>query len=168
MKVLYNNLEIKNGRFITPKETRVEPKIEYYAKPNALYTLIMHDPDAVGGNLIHWIIVNIDGNNLHSGDELLKYKGPAPPPGSGRHKYIFLFFKQNSIINNVIFKRHISMVELYKKLDVIIKPVYTIYFTSKNQYDGKKEHLIKPNKTKTYKKINKRYKRQKNTMRRNM
>ena len=170
MKVLYNNLEIKNGMFITPKETRLEPKIEYYAKPNSLYTLIMHDPDAVGGNLIHWIIVNIDGNNLHTGYELLKYKGPSPPPGSGRHKYIFLFFKQNSRIriNNVIYKRHISMVELYEKLDLILKPIYAIYFTSKNQYGGKKEQpLIKQNKTKTHKKIKKRPKRQ-NTMRRNM
>jgi hypothetical protein len=161
MKILYNNSEIKNGVFLTPTETHSEPKIEYNAKPNTLYTLIMHDPDAVAGNLLHWVIVNIDGNNVNNGDELLKYKGPAPPKGSGTHSYIFMFYEQKDRINTQISKRIMPMVGLYKKLDVSLKPVYSEYFTSKYQDGGKNKKSSKTTKTRNS------YKKSHNTRRRN-
>jgi phosphatidylethanolamine-binding protein (PEBP) family uncharacterized protein len=156
MKVLYNNLKIKNGIFLTPKETHTKPKIQYKSSANTFYSLIMHDPDAVGGNLIHWLIVNISGNNVNNGDEILEYKGPAPPKGSGTHKYIILFLKQNDRINTKIDKRQMSMDELYEKLDVKLQPFSRTYFTSKNQYEGKKNkqnktRKIRQNKKKTCK-----------------
>jgi len=149
MKVLYNNSEIKDGMFLTPRETQIKPKIECETNPNTLYTLIMHDPNAVGGNLIHWLIVNISGNNIKNGDEILEYKGPAPPKGSGIHRYIILFLKQNDRINSEIDKREMSMNELYEKLDVKLQHLSSRYFTSKNQ-DGEKNK--KRNKTKKNKK----------------
>jgi len=147
MKVLYNNSEIKDGIFLTPMETQNKPKIEYKPSPNSLYTLIIHDPDAVGGNLIHWLIVNISGNNIKNGDELLEYKGPAPPKGSGIHKYIILFLQQNYRINADIDKRQMSMNELYEKLDVNLQPFFSTYFKSKNQYGGKKKKRNKTRKS---------------------
>ena len=154
MNVLYSNLEIKNDAFFTPIETHVEPQVEYLAIPNTLYTLILHDPDAVGGNHLHWVIVNINGNNLHTGEQLLEYKGPAPPKGTGKHRYIFLLFEQPGRINAHLYNRSMSMRELYKNLQANLKLISSIYFISKNQ-DGGKKSKIKKNKTKN---ITKKYK----------
>jgi hypothetical protein len=152
MKVLYNNSEIKNGIFLTPTETHREPKIEYHAKPNSLYTLIMHDPDAVGGNLLHWVIVNIAGDDVNTGEELFEYKGPAPPKGSGTHKYIFLFFEQAERINTQIDSRIMPMDGLYKKLHVGLRLLSSVYFTSKNQDGGKKKQRTKSKKLRNIRK----------------
>ena len=94
MKIVYNNVEIMNGSYITPLQSHLEPKIEYVANPTRLYTLIMYDPDAVVGNYVHWVVINIPGDNVSNGQALLNYKGPAPPQGSGIHRYIFLIFEQ--------------------------------------------------------------------------
>lgn len=154
MKILYNNSEVKNGIFLTPSETITEPNIDYNLKSNALYTLIMHDPDAVGGNLIHWLVVNIDGNNIHNGDILLEYKGPSPPKGSGIHRYIFLLYEQTNKVNASISNRHISMDEVCKNLDNKLQLVSSLYFTSKNQNGGKKKKTRKRAK-KSYKRLHK-------------
>ena len=146
MKVLYNNSELKNGIFLTPKETHVEPKIEYSAKPNTLYTLIMHDPDAVVGNWLHWVVVNIKGNNVKNGDELFEYTGPAPPKGSGKHRYIFLLFEQPERINTQFSERMMPMNDFYEKLRMKLQPVSSVYFTSKNQDGGKKNKRRKTKK----------------------
>ena len=55
----------------------------------------MHDPDSVHGDYCHWLIINIQGNNLNNGDTILPYKGPSPPPKTGVHRYIFELYKQN-------------------------------------------------------------------------
>ena len=136
MKVLYNNSEIKNGEFLTPLETRFEPKVEYHAKPNTLYTLIMHDPDAVGGNLLHWVTVNMDGQ---TGDKLLQYKGPAPPKGSGTHRYILLLYEQPERINARLSERSMSMDNFYENMHTNLRPISTVYFTSKSQDGGRKK-----------------------------
>ena len=145
MKVLYNNSEIKNGIFFTPKETRMEPKVDYNAQQNALYTLILHDPDAVVGNYFHWLVVNIPGDNIKNGDTLFEYKGPAPPKGSGTHRYIFLLYEQPERIDPHFSDRAITMNKFYEKLHTRLHSISKIYFTSKSQDGGKKR---KKNKTK--------------------
>ena len=145
MKILYNNSELKNGVFLSPKETNAEPKIEYIAKPNTLYALIMYDPDAVVGNWLHWVVVNIKGNNVKNGDELFRYTGPAPPKGSGIHKYIFLLYEQPERIQTQLTNRMIPMNAFYEKLHMKLEPISSVYFKSKNQDGGKNK---KKNKTK--------------------
>ena len=90
MNVFYNNKEITNGELITPQKTQVKPTVDYIASPESLYTLILHDPDSVAGNRLHWVVINIPGNNINAGNALLEYAGPSPPKGSGVHRYIFL------------------------------------------------------------------------------
>jgi len=147
MKVLYNNSEIKKGIFLTTLETRIEPKVEYTAKLNTLYTLIMHDPDAVVGNYFHWLAVNIPGNDIKNGDVLFKYKGPGPPKGSGKHRYIFLLYEQPERINAHFSDsdRMMPMNKFYEKLHIKLKPVSKIHFISKYQDGGK----TRKNRTKT-------------------
>lgn len=146
MKVLYNNSEIKKGIFLTTLETRLKPKVEYNAKQNALYTLILHDPDAVVGNYFHWLVVNIPGNDIKNGDALFEYKGPAPPKGSGKHRYIFLLYEQPERVNTHFSDRMMPMNKFYEKLNANLQLVSRVYFISKYQDGGKKRKNSKTKK----------------------
>lgn len=75
--------------------------------------LIMHDPDAVGGDYIHWTVWDIDPTT----SEILEdgapvgategvtsagtpgYVGPKPPSGSGTHRYTFELFALNAMLD---------------------------------------------------------------------
>ena len=139
MKILYNNKEVTNGEFISPQSAQTKPIIEYQAPPDAIYTLIMNDPDAPSGNHLHWIIINIPGNNINEGNTLLEYMGPAPPNGSGYHNYIFLLIEQREKKYLESLQRVMSMDDLYEKLNLKDSTeISRRYFTSSNQTAGKK------------------------------
>lgn len=89
MEVFYNNKKINNDDFVKVSETQVEPRVKLNVDISKTYLLIMYDPDAVVGNHIHWIIYNITNNNINTGSNMIPYKGPAPPPKTGKHRYIF-------------------------------------------------------------------------------
>lgn len=65
------------GNEFTVEETANKPTVQI---PEG-HTLIMYDPDAVNPSWIHWI-------STSQGD-ILPYKGPTPPPGTGIHHYKF-------------------------------------------------------------------------------
>lgn len=66
-------------------------------------TLIMHDPDAVNGDWVHWVVWDIppqtvdilENSKPAPGVEGITsfnstgYGGPCPPAGTGTHRYIF-------------------------------------------------------------------------------
>lgn len=64
------------------------------SNPDKLYSLIMYDPDAPGGNFTHWLVVNIQGNRLVTGNTLLDYYAPQPPTGA--HRYIIKIVEQRT------------------------------------------------------------------------
>jgi phosphatidylethanolamine-binding protein (PEBP) family uncharacterized protein len=157
LEVFYKNVKVNNNQYFKPSDASLKPTIYYPSDPNKLYTLIMHDPDAPVGNFVHWTVVNIKGSDIKSGKEIIKYKGPAPPPDSGIHHYIFLVFEQTTKIQNInITNNVIPMNELLTQLGLQNnKPVYTILFTSSYTKGGKK--VIKTKKINKYKKgLNKR------------
>lgn len=43
---------------------------------------------------IHWLVVNIPGEDISKGESLIDYIGARPLQGSGFHRYIFLIYKQ--------------------------------------------------------------------------
>jgi phosphatidylethanolamine-binding protein (PEBP) family uncharacterized protein len=61
----------------TVEETSEKPSVSI---PEG-HTLVMYDPNAVKPSWIHWIAT--------SQGDVLPYKGPSPPPGTGIHHYIF-------------------------------------------------------------------------------
>jgi Raf kinase inhibitor-like YbhB/YbcL family protein len=77
------------------------------------FVVIMHDPDASSGDLVHWVAWNIPVNNSaileHSIPDGAKqgtsdfgnigYSGPCPPAGSGTHHYIFELYALNDTLN---------------------------------------------------------------------
>lgn len=106
IKITYNNNEIaRDGVILNAKLTKNEPVVTYDIDPKeeeTFYTLIMTDPDAPSRvnptlrEFVHWVVVNIPGNKVASGDEVLSYACPAPPYASGLHRYVFCLYRQKS------------------------------------------------------------------------
>lgn len=42
----------------------------------------------------HWLVGNIKGSDVSTGDVIAEYRGSGPPKGTGMHRYIFLVFEQ--------------------------------------------------------------------------
>lgn len=89
----------------TCRGQNVNPPLNFLSKPGQTqsFTLIMHDPDAPGGNYLHWLMWDIppgtetiSANSVPVGAVQGKnsagqnnYTGPCPPKGSAAHRYIF-------------------------------------------------------------------------------
>ena len=126
------------GQFLTPLQTRDIPIITYNGNFNKLYTIIMYDPNAVNGNYIHFVNINIPNGNITNGQILLSYKGPNPPPKTKIHKYIFLLFEQKERITYQKINDRTMSLENLTSLLKLYKPNAQQFFTSKNDSGGKK------------------------------
>jgi phosphatidylethanolamine-binding protein (PEBP) family uncharacterized protein len=139
MEIYYNNKKIVNDEFLKPSETQIKPEIKFNLNSAKYYTLIMYDPDAVVGTFVHWLVTNISKNNINNSNPIFPYKGPAPPPNTGKHRYIFELYEQTGMINTVLpnEKRSISINELRNALK-LSHYNYKIMFISQNESGGKK------------------------------
>ena len=109
MLVQYGSKNIrKNQKNFSQEETSSQPLVSGL-EPDSCYTLVMIDPDAgktkpndprTGNYYLHWLVVNISGGSLSSGEILVSYQGPTPPPGTGKHEYIFQLYKQPCGLTN--------------------------------------------------------------------
>jgi phosphatidylethanolamine-binding protein (PEBP) family uncharacterized protein len=139
MEIIYPSTKLyKNNLFLSTNESSVEPTINLDCKSKSFYTLLMFDPDAIGGNKIHWLIVNITKNDILIGNTIVNYKGPNPPKGSGKHHYVYSLFKQHKLIdptNVVLDSRFIELERLFNMLKTN-NNYFTLenikYFVSKN------------------------------------
>ena len=48
---------------------------------------------------LHWMIANIPGNSMESGQTIAEYLQPFPAYGTGYHRYIFVLYKQVLSLN---------------------------------------------------------------------
>ncbi|XP_026489059.2 protein D3-like [Vanessa tameamea] len=101
VKVKYpSGVEVNLGNELTPTQVKDMPSVTWEAETNSYYVLAMTDPDAPSRNepslreWHHWLVGNIPGNNLASGETLSQYVGSGPPKGTGLHRYVFLVYKQ--------------------------------------------------------------------------
>jgi Raf kinase inhibitor-like YbhB/YbcL family protein len=70
--------------------------------------LVVDDPDAPGGVFTHWLAWGLDpaADGLGEGEPgpregqndfgTTGYRGPCPPPGHGRHRYVFRLYALDS------------------------------------------------------------------------
>src|SRR4051812_47073335 len=109
----------RDGSPIPPQYTckgqNVNPPLHILSVPKSTQglTLIMHDPDAVSGDFLHWLIWDIPPNTETIGVNSVPvgalqglngmgqsgYMGPCPPQGTGSHRYIFDFYALDSTLN---------------------------------------------------------------------
>jgi phosphatidylethanolamine-binding protein (PEBP) family uncharacterized protein len=102
-QAFYNQEVVKNQEFTKNQVTR-PPNVRFQGEPGVLYTLILHDPDAPsakiqGASWLHFLAINLESGNLMSGNLIMPYAPPAPPPGSGVHRYLFELYKQPDVFS---------------------------------------------------------------------
>ncbi len=49
------------------------------------------------GEICHWLVTNIPGNDVTKGECKVEYVGSGPMEGSGLHRYTFLVYKQKAV-----------------------------------------------------------------------
>jgi phosphatidylethanolamine-binding protein (PEBP) family uncharacterized protein len=99
---------------------------------------------------------------MKTGNIIIPYKGPAPPPRTGKHRYIFNLYEQNGEnIINPLEERAVNLNDL-KNILGVYEPVYRIQFISENANGGKRRNktrkhtkMIRNIKTKIKRKIRK-------------
>ncbi|XP_053210815.1 protein D3-like [Panonychus citri] len=101
-----NSDKVTCGAYLTKKATMKEPQVTFdpvgkkKGADKKLFTFMMVDPDAptprnaTSRSILHWLVVNIKGNNMKTGTTLAKYLPPAPTPNKGAHRYVFLIYRQ--------------------------------------------------------------------------
>jgi Raf kinase inhibitor-like YbhB/YbcL family protein len=84
----------------------VSPQLRWSSIPDGTRSLalVVDDPDAPGGVFTHWIAWGLDpaAEGLGEGESAPRegqndfgttgYRGPCPPPGDGRHRYVFRLY----------------------------------------------------------------------------
>jgi Raf kinase inhibitor-like YbhB/YbcL family protein len=84
----------------------VSPPLRWSNVPEGTRSLalVVDDPDAPGGVFTHWIVWGLDpaAEGLGEGEPAplegrndfatSGYRGPCPPPGHGRHRYVFRLY----------------------------------------------------------------------------
>ncbi|XP_061527289.1 phosphatidylethanolamine-binding protein 1 [Phycodurus eques] len=103
LSVKYGSVEIDElGKVLTPTQVQERPTcIEWEGcDPKKLYTLALTDPDAPSRGdpkfreWHHFLVVNMKGNDVSSGEVLSDYVGSGPPRGTGLHRYVWLVYSQ--------------------------------------------------------------------------
>jgi Raf kinase inhibitor-like YbhB/YbcL family protein len=88
----------------------VSPQLRWTNVPEGTQSLalVVDDPDAPGRVFTHWIAYGLDpsAEGLSEGERAPRegrndfgttgYRGPCPPPGHGRHRYVFRLFALDS------------------------------------------------------------------------
>lgn len=104
----FNNNQTIPERF-TCRGEDINPRLEIRDVPEATKSLcmVMHDPDSVKGDFVHWVAYNIKPTNaIPESDKTgtagrndfgrLGYGGPCPQ--SGTHRYVMELFALNSTL----------------------------------------------------------------------
>jgi Raf kinase inhibitor-like YbhB/YbcL family protein len=99
-----------NAHAIPPRHTcdgdDVSPPLRWTNVPEGARSLalVVDDPDAPSGVFTHWVAWDLDpaADGLDEGEPAPSegrndfgstgYRGPCPPPGHGRHRYVFRLF----------------------------------------------------------------------------
>ncbi|KAI2796855.1 hypothetical protein BLOT_014552 [Blomia tropicalis] len=114
LRVRYmSGVEAQLGNDLTPTSVRYPPStIHWPTQRNSWYTIIMVDLDdpaastmmgnqTTKGNreTLHWLVVNMPGNDPKRGQTFAEYIGARPAPNnSTSHRYVLIVYKQSGKI----------------------------------------------------------------------
>jgi len=142
VQVSFKGLNATDGNQAKPSQAREAPTISWPEPDKGwFYTLAMVDPDAPSKDdpkyreWRHWLVINIPGDDIHRGDVLTPYAGPAPPKGTGFHRYVILVYKQPNRImaesmNNEGTGRASFKIEQWAQRHNLGTPIAVNYFLS--------------------------------------
>lgn len=143
MIVAYPVRQVNNGCEIKPAAVAERPHVQIGGE-EALYTLIMTDPDAPSPSepssreWVHWIVTDIPaGADASYGREILPYE--APKPLIGIHRYVFVLFKQ--VVPLAVMPpmyRNNFRTQDFAATYGLGSPVAAVYFNSQKQSGGRR------------------------------
>ncbi|GAA5914165.1 hypothetical protein JCM5296_002643 [Sporobolomyces johnsonii] len=97
-----SNVTVHFGNEVAIQDTQAPPVVDFSAQP-ARYALLVLDPDAPSRSTPFWSpflhyalpgLVPKRGNVELTSDALVDWTPPAPPPGTGPHRYVYLLYLQ--------------------------------------------------------------------------
>ncbi|CEQ40929.1 SPOSA6832_02587, partial [Sporobolomyces salmonicolor] len=102
---LKSNVTVHFGNEVAIEDAQAPPVVEFTAKP-VLYTLLVLDPDAPSRStpywspFLHYALPGLKpkhGKVEMTSDALVEWTPPAPPAGSGPHRYVYLLYLQPTL-----------------------------------------------------------------------
>ncbi|KAL0984058.1 hypothetical protein UPYG_G00136540 [Umbra pygmaea] len=103
LRVSYGTGQVHYGNHLTPTEAAGAPQVTFEAEEGSLWTLLLTSPDEhllnSEGEYVHWLVGNIPGGEVSSGEALYDYLAPIPAKGTGFHRFVFILFRQEGTIN---------------------------------------------------------------------
>merc|ERR1719480_500084 len=89
---------VHRGNMVKPREAAAAPRVSWQSESDHLWCLMMTGLDShlqsETCQYLHWMVANIRGSDLASGDTICDYIQPFPAFGTGYHRYSFVLFKQ--------------------------------------------------------------------------
>lgn len=159
MEIKYNNKIINYDDFLKPSETKQTPDVNITDLGYKYYTLIMYDPDAVGGNYWHWVVSNIKNGKINSNKAILSYKGPSPPDDKIHHYIFELYGSEDKFkILKEWKERHTPLNVGKEVLGLKERPIIQVLFRSQREKSiggrtfKKKKRIYKTRKNNRYRK----------------
>lgn len=128
LEIIYAGQSITCGQEVNINITKKTPVVKYDAVTIDFYTLVMIDLDApdphrpVFAQFLHWLVVDIPGNQVSKGKPKKDYMAPSPPPYSAPHRYVFLVFRQKNYFFGTTFmegkgRSRFSVANMLKELE---------------------------------------------------
>jgi len=94
---------VHRGNLVKPSECEEEPIVTWDSSDSALWSLLVVGPDShlsqPDKEVLHWLVGNIKGGDVSSGESLASYLQPHPPYGTGYHRLVFLLFRQEGPVD---------------------------------------------------------------------
>ncbi|KAG8570412.1 hypothetical protein GDO81_011265 [Engystomops pustulosus] len=147
LRIHYNTGEdavmpVYYGNVVTPTEAAAAPMVSFEAEEGSLWTLLLTNPDGhlreTDSEYVHWLVGNIPGNQVLSGDEVCHYFPAFPAKGTGYHRYIYILFKQEGRIDfkdelrpnpcHSLKLRTFKTLDFYRKYEDRITPAGLAFF----------------------------------------
>ncbi|CAH0386252.1 unnamed protein product [Bemisia tabaci] len=104
LEVTYGDVKVNIGEELKPEVAENKPTLKWPVKKGKFYCIIFIDPDNPSPkkpkwkSYQHWVLTNIHGLNVSSGEHISHYMGPTPRETlDGIHRYVFLIYEQDEL-----------------------------------------------------------------------
>ena len=126
---------VHRGNLVAPSECSSPPEVSWPASSSSLWTLAMVAPDSSltspDSEVLLWLVANIEGSDISTGETAAQYLRPHPPHGTGYHRVVFVLYRQDRRVDISherrleqfnLAEREFSSLEFYRRLQEDLTP----------------------------------------------
>lgn len=101
-KLQFGKTTVRDGQWISVPTANQNLMISYPMSPQRKYAIIFYDlsapypSDPHNSPYLHYLVINVPGNNIADGDVLMDYLPPDPPRDSDAHTYYLEVYEQKA------------------------------------------------------------------------